>query len=207
MKNHIKIALLAISLAATGTSCLAQRTVSLRTFETHRNNYINGTDRSEDWDEEAMYIKDTAGELDQFAGIWKGSASGRSYEITFAKRTDYKADPSSLKSWDLLIGWITIKDGSGNLIYTNTAKAEKANGFRGVNFQANSNIYRFNFSGKCKEDFGTVFISISPTTGNIKLGFDAQSDIMRKNDCPAGYVPLLPTGTETLSLTRQLSVD
>lgn len=201
MKNKIKTAMIAICLAIINYSCYAQRSVSLRTYEQMRNNYINGTDRSDDG-EDISYIKDTNNELDKFVGTWKGAISNRNYEVSFVKRTNYKRYVGAEKSWDLLIGWITVKDDSGNVIFTNTNKTEARNGFFGENFQTNTNTYRMYFSGKCTNDAGNAFLSIDATTGKMRIGYGLLSDIFN-NNCPDGFVPVLPTTVEGLTLTKQ----
>lgn len=186
-------------LIALGNRCLAQRVVSLRTYE----EMIARPDSAETWIDQAMYIKDTENELNRFAGVWKGSSAGRFYEISLVKKINYKIYPNLKKSRDLLMGWIIVKDINGNLIYTNTAKKEDSNGFVGDNFQVNTNIYRFNFYARCKDDFGLVFIRIDAATGKMKLHFACLDDIMATNYCPNGYVPVLPGSAEGLLLTKQ----
>lgn len=183
--------------------CLAQKIVSLRAFEIKK----NATDSSESWSKLALYVKDMDNELNQFVGAWKGSAQGRTYEFSFVKKTNYKPYAYLNKSTDLLIGWITVKDTNGNVVYTNTAKEEADNGFKGENFQVNTNMYRFFFYAKCKYDSGLAFIKIDAATRQMKLYFAAIDDIMQKNECPDGYVPLLPVAPNILSLTRQSSID
>ncbi len=55
--------------------------------------------------------------------------------------------PSDGVSSNMLIGWITFKDDNGGVIYTNTGKTEKSNGFQGDNFQSGTNFYRLDFIG------------------------------------------------------------
>ncbi|RZJ72056.1 MAG: hypothetical protein EOO47_22685 [Flavobacterium sp.] len=205
MKNIIKIAVILVSLATLNNSCFAQRTISLRAFETLKNNYQNGNDTSDDG-EDITYIKDIDNELDKFVGVWKGSINNRNYELSVIKRTSYKRYVDAEKNWDLLKVWVTVKDNIGNVIFTNTNKPEKSNGFSGDNFQTGTNIYRLNFTGNCYNDSGNAFLSINQTTGKMRLQYNILPDI-KSDDCPNGFVPVLPTNDEGVTLTKQTAVE
>ncbi|RZK55436.1 MAG: hypothetical protein EOO91_14120 [Pedobacter sp.] len=205
MKNIIRVAVIVLSLTTINKYCYAQRTISLRAFEVLKNNYRNRIDTTDNG-EDITYIKDTDNELDKYVGVWKGSINNRNYEISLVKRIAYKSDADDEISFDLLKAWITVTDVDGNLIYTNTNKTEKSNGFTGDNFQTNTNIYRLNFTGKCYNDSGNAFLYINPTTGKIKLTYGIISDI-KSNDCPNGFVPVLPTNDGGVILTKQLVID
>ena len=202
MKQIIRVGILVTGFLIFTNLCYSQRVVSLRAFEIHRNNYLNNIDRTEDWDDEVLYIKDVDNELDKFVGLWKGSINNRNYELSVVKRTEYKRYGDDETSWDLLKVWIIVKDNAGNLIYTNTNKSEKLNGFSGENFQTGTNIYRLNFTGRCYNDSGNAFFYISPATGKMQLHYGIISDL-QSDDCPSNFVPVLPTNKEGMILTKQ----
>lgn len=203
MKNSIKIMMLLLSLMIS-IATYAQRTVSLRQFEAGKEAYRNSSDpvaAGLDDGEDITYIKDTNNELNQFVGIWKGNYNHRSYEVQFIKKINYKRYANAEKSWDLLNAWITVKDIVGNLIYTNTNKPENSSGFSGDNFQSNTNIYRLLFTGNCYNESGNVFIYLI-SDGKMSLSFAILPD-MRSDDCPNGFVPVLPISPNKVILSKQ----
>jgi hypothetical protein len=201
MKNIIRVVVLVLSLTTINKYCYAQRTMALRAFEVLKNNYRNRIDTTDNG-EDIAYIQDTDNELDKYVGVWKGSINNRNYEISLVKRIAYKRDADDEKSKDLLKAWITVTDIDGNIIYTNTNKTEKSNGFTGDNFQTNTNIYRLNFTGNCYNDSGNAFLYINPITGKMNLTYGIISDI-KSNDCPSNYAPVLPTNDSGVSLAKQ----
>jgi hypothetical protein len=203
MKNSIKIVGLLLSLMIS-MATYAQRTVSLRQFETIQNAYRNSPDpvaEGLDDGEDITYIKDTNNELNQFVGTWKGTYHTRNYEFVFIKRIAYKVDPSDEKARDLLKVWVTVKNSTGGLIYTNATFTETSNGFTGANFQSNTNTYRLNFTGTCYNESGNVFIYLMPD-GKMSLSFAILPD-MQSDDCPNGFTPVLPVSPNEVLLTKQ----
>lgn len=204
MKNIIKIIVLLLIFVIADMASYAQRTMSLRQFETELQAYRNhpnpkaaGLDDGKD----ITYVKDVSNELDQFVGAWKGNYNSRSYEVTFVKRIAYKTDLDDEMSWDLLKGWVTVKDSVGNTIYTNTNLPERSNKFTGSNFPDSSNMYRMIFTGNCYNESGDVFIRIE-SNGQLSLTFVVLPDI-QGNDCPNGFTPVLPIAPNEVLLTKQ----
>jgi hypothetical protein len=200
MKHILTVMVIVACIVFSNNRSMAQRTISLRNFETLKNNYRKGVDTTDNG-EDITYIQDTGNELTQYVGVWKVTFSSRHYELTFAKRTAYKMDPSDDVSRDMLIGWVTVKDDNGGVIYTNTGKTEKSNGFHGDNFQSGTNFYRLDFIGSCYNDSGQAFLFIN-TNGTTRLSYSNQPDV-KGGDCPTGFVPVLPTVAGGITLTKQ----
>jgi len=203
MKNVIKLAatlLIVISTAAVS----AQRTVSLRQFEAIQQAYRSSADPvglGLDDGEDITYINDPNNELNQFVGTWKGIYNALNYEFVFGKRVAYKADPTVEKARDLMKVAVTVTNGLGALIYTNTNLPEKSNGFTGSNFLGSTNTYRLNFTGNCYNETGNVFIYLMPD-GKMSLSFSILPDI-KSDDCPNGFTPVLPISPNKVLLTKQ----
>lgn len=202
MKNIWKILVIVIVFAS--NSANAQRTVSLRQFETILQAYRNSADPAAaglDDGDDITYIHDVNNELNPFVGVWKGNYGSSSYEIQFVKKTNYKRNSSAEKNWDLLKAWITVKDWGGNVTFTNTTRSENLNGFSGDNFQGSTNTYRLSFTGNCYNESGNVFTYLKPD-GTMSLSFAILPD-MQSNDCPNGFTPVLPLSPNHVVLTKQ----
>ncbi len=203
MKNIKKIVATLLIVMST-FAVFAQRTVSLRQFETIKQAYRNSPDPEGlglDDGDDITYIKDVNNELDQFVGTWKGVYNTLNYEFVFVKRVAYKDEPTDEKARDLLMAYVTVKNSLGGLVYTNANISDKLNGFTGDNFQGSTTIYVLNFTGNCYNESGSVFIYPMPG-GKISLSFAILPD-MQSNDCPNGFTPVLPISPNKVLLTKQ----
>lgn len=184
-------------------SCKAQVIGTLEQFEECRNRPNRDQEGCPDL-ENITYVKDTNNRLNQFVGTWKGFSGGKQYEIKLEKKINYKYFPTSTISWDRIIGRMTIKDNSGNIIYNSMSKPDNETNFSGDNFQRRVYVMSFVGNYDCLES-GDVFIETRLNNPNEMslFYFQDKDGLLNPAKCPnfSSFVPLLPR--EKMVLTKQ----
>ncbi|WP_316843868.1 hypothetical protein [Pedobacter psychrodurus] len=89
MKYFLTVMVIVGCVVFSNNRSMAQRTISLRNFETLKNNYRNGVDTTGNG-EDITYIQDTGNELTQYGGVWMVTFNSRHDELTFEKRQHTK---------------------------------------------------------------------------------------------------------------------
>jgi hypothetical protein len=175
------------------TTALNAQIVSLETLAQCRSN--NQTCPS------YTYVKDINGLLNKYAGTWKGSLDGKTYEINIIKKENVPIEFSNT-TWDMLIGRVKITDSNGSVLFNNFNKTDN-DASLGYNFQKDLKLYLMNFSGGKSGciDIGFMYMGIKPETPNkMTINFHPDYDIVTQ-DC-SNFKTTMPTNN-IIHLTKQ----
>lgn len=147
------------------------------------------------------YLKDIDNSLNKFEGTWKGEYDGKIYEFKFVKKSKYGENPAR----DIIIGRFTVKDSSGNVIYSTINKPDGETGLLGLNFQKNQKTYLIYYTGKNSicGDQGTLNIYFKDPNNlkEMSLFLLGNGDIVANEKCK-DYSPLI-LPEKTLKVTKQ----
>ena len=149
-----------------------------------------------------IYAKDINNSLNKYVGTWKGTLSGKIYELKFNKGLfEMMGDKR-----DVLKGRLRITDANSNILYNtfNETDDEKTN-FGGLNYTGDLQYYLMHFSGPGTEgciNRGTVYLSIN-TTDPTKMSFIyLLSYDITSGECPSTFVSTIPQ-KQRIYLTKQ----
>jgi hypothetical protein len=152
------------------------------------------------------YVKDVNSTLNKYIGTWKGVHDGKTYEMNLIKKENVNVD-GVIKD-DRLIGRLRIIT-AGNLpltIFDNFNELDDTKtDFFGLGLANNLHHYMMFFSGPLTSgciNYGTVYLTIKPTTPNtLNIFFAGNYDIV-EGECPSSFKTTIPE-KQNIYLTKQ----
>ncbi len=141
------------------------------------------------------YAKDINNSLNKYVGIWKGNFDGKMYEIHLKKDLYQDLALSELKR-DRIKGRLKITNPNGSILYNTIIEPDDTKTrFNGLGLTSDLKHYMMYFSDDAPRgciNYGTVYLTIKPTTPNVlNIFFTGEYDLVQ-GECPSTFKTTIP---------------